>query len=111
MNIDVSNAHCGPRILFLDHVWLRVVCQTKTARTVAEPSSSPPGGGARFGRSRSESWGLAIGGRLADRPASPRDRARERKRPRGALAYLRRGGSRPSFPSLTLADVWPNTSP
>ena len=24
MNIDVSNAHCGPWIFFLDHTWLRV---------------------------------------------------------------------------------------
>lgn len=32
MNIDISNAHCGPRILFLDHSWLRVVSYTKTAR-------------------------------------------------------------------------------
>ena len=24
MNIDISNAHCGPRIQFLDHAWLRV---------------------------------------------------------------------------------------
>lgn len=33
MNIDISNAHCGPRILFLDHSWLRVVPITKTARS------------------------------------------------------------------------------
>lgn len=25
MNIDISNAHCGPRIQFPDHSWLRVV--------------------------------------------------------------------------------------
>lgn len=25
MNIDISNAHCGPRIQFPDHAWLRVV--------------------------------------------------------------------------------------
>lgn len=25
MNIDTSNAHCGPRIQFPDHAWLRVV--------------------------------------------------------------------------------------
>lgn len=29
MNIDISNAHCGPRIRFPDHAWLRVVQQTK----------------------------------------------------------------------------------
>lgn len=29
MNIDISNAHCGPRIRFPDHAWLRVVKQTK----------------------------------------------------------------------------------
>lgn len=32
MNIDISNAHCGPRILFPDHSWLRVVSISKTAR-------------------------------------------------------------------------------
>lgn len=45
MNIDISNAHCGPRILFPDHSWLRVVSISKTARfsrlreTTARPSS------------------------------------------------------------------------
>lgn len=29
MNIDISNAHCGPRIQFLDHAWLRVVHVTQ----------------------------------------------------------------------------------
>jgi len=29
MNIDISNAHCGPRIQFLDHAWLRVVIRYK----------------------------------------------------------------------------------
>lgn len=28
MNIDTSNAHCGPRIRFPDHAWLRVVYRT-----------------------------------------------------------------------------------
>lgn len=31
MNIDISNAHCGPRIQFLDHAWLRVVYVPYTA--------------------------------------------------------------------------------
>lgn len=31
MNIDISNAHCGPRIQFPDHAWLRVVYNIKTA--------------------------------------------------------------------------------
>jgi hypothetical protein len=31
MNNDISNAHCGPRILFLDHAWLRVVLYYQTA--------------------------------------------------------------------------------
>lgn len=35
MNIDISNAHCGPWILFLDHSWLRVVSISKTARDAA----------------------------------------------------------------------------
>lgn len=37
MNIDSSNAHCGPRILFPDHVWPRVVStvNTKTVRSSA----------------------------------------------------------------------------
>lgn len=30
MNIDISNAHCGPRILFPDHAWLRVRSTNKT---------------------------------------------------------------------------------
>ena len=34
MNIDISNAHCGPRILFLDRSWLRVVSISTTARRV-----------------------------------------------------------------------------
>lgn len=34
MNIDISNAHCGPWILFLDHSWLRVVYTRKTATYV-----------------------------------------------------------------------------
>lgn len=29
MNIDISNAHCGPRIQFPDHAWLRVVFITR----------------------------------------------------------------------------------
>lgn len=32
MNIDSSNAHCGPWILFLDHAWLRVDSISTTAR-------------------------------------------------------------------------------
>lgn len=32
MNIDISNAHSGPWILFLDHSWLRVVSISKTVR-------------------------------------------------------------------------------
>lgn len=35
MNIDISNAHCGPRILFLDHTWLRVVIKRKGALAAA----------------------------------------------------------------------------
>ena len=31
MNIDISNAHCGPRIQFPDHAWLRVVQTRHTA--------------------------------------------------------------------------------
>lgn len=30
MNIDISNAHCGPRIQFRDHAWLRVVLVPST---------------------------------------------------------------------------------
>ena len=30
MNIDISNAHCGPRIQFPDHAWLRVVLRQIT---------------------------------------------------------------------------------
>lgn len=38
MNIDISNAHCGPRIQFPDHAWLRVVsieahCLRRLARS------------------------------------------------------------------------------
>ena len=43
MNIDISNAHCGPRILFPDHSWLRVVPQYQTAgRTRARESRAAP---------------------------------------------------------------------
>lgn len=39
MNIDVSNAHCGPRILFPDHVWLRVV---SALHDCSVPASAAP---------------------------------------------------------------------
>lgn len=40
MNIDISNAHCGPRILFPDHSWLRVVYTYQTARRPRDRSAS-----------------------------------------------------------------------
>lgn len=43
MNIDISNAHCGPRIQFPDHAWLRVVLVTKDClrhRARARPPAS-----------------------------------------------------------------------
>lgn len=39
MNIDASNAHCGPRILFPDHVWLRVV---SVLNDCSDPDSRHP---------------------------------------------------------------------
>ena len=42
MNIDISNAHCGPRIQFLDHAWLRVVITYKRLlASVLRITSSP----------------------------------------------------------------------
>lgn len=38
MNIDISNAHCGPWILFLDHSWLRVVSIFMTVRSACQMS-------------------------------------------------------------------------
>lgn len=64
MNIDISNAHCGPRILFLDHSWLRVVSYTKTARFPpagnvgacwTRDATPPPPGGRRRGVPNRES--------------------------------------------------------
>lgn len=60
MNIDISNAHCGPRIQFPDHAWLRVVLipksclrlreRTLDARPVARDDAPP--------RSRPSSLGV-----------------------------------------------------
>lgn len=47
MNIDISNAHCGPRIQFPDHAWLRVVlvprnCLRREARTATTRQGASP---------------------------------------------------------------------
>ncbi|CAB0037846.1 unnamed protein product [Trichogramma brassicae] len=38
MNIDISNAHCGPRISFPDHAWLRVVYKNEPDCSLARES-------------------------------------------------------------------------
>ena len=59
MNIDISNAHCGPRIQFPDHAWLRVVFIPKDCL--------------RFFRERtSERWTLAWSRETTLRPRSVR---------------------------------------
>ena len=85
MNIDVSNAHCGPRILFPDHVWLRVVSNTYDC-LVPRSSPVPPPRGAegRPGPVVAERiWEFAgvVRPRLAaTQPASPRNtRASDKK--------------------------------
>lgn len=49
MNIDVSNAHCGPRILFPDHAWLRVAYIYATALPHSFAGRSA-GGNVLFGK-------------------------------------------------------------
>lgn len=46
MNIDVSNAHCGPWIKFPDHTWLRVgrlMASTAVFVQVANQAAWRPG--------------------------------------------------------------------
>ena len=93
MNIDISNAHCGPRILFLDHSWLRVVSYTKTARfpgALARARETPE----RVGRATRR---LPARGEAARRP-EPRERrtgkTRTRNdRPRRTAAAPARGSA------------------
>jgi len=50
MNIDISNAHCGPRIQFPDHAWLRVVLVPLNClrpKSAARPRRGRPENGAR----------------------------------------------------------------
>lgn len=65
MNIDISNAHCGPRIQFPDHAWLRVVSVPRNCL-----------------RARASSRRAA---RTSDVGRSPRLRARNS--PRGVWSY------------------------
>lgn len=85
MNIDTSNAHCGPRILFLDHSWLRVASTSQTARRRRRRRRAGPALGPRR-----SAQGRRFPKRSNDRqtrrtPASTRALhvPRSRKRPRG----------------------------
>lgn len=52
MNIDISNAHCGPRIQFPDHAWLRVVLVPRNClRPLSETKKRAAGVRAIVGRS------------------------------------------------------------
>lgn len=86
MNIDISNAHCGPRILFLDHSWLRVVSISKTARFSGSPS--PPGrlsSGERRSEMDARRVALRATRRLEPRQRAPRNLAFPKRRRLGVM--------------------------
>lgn len=61
MNIDISNAHCGPRILFPDHAWLRVVsvprdCLRRCCRSLVASTTTT-----EMTRAYERSWTFAEG--------------------------------------------------
>lgn len=58
MNIDISNAHCGPRIQFPDHAWLRVVYVPKDCLRVREIFARC-GGVFKIPARTSDSWTFA----------------------------------------------------
>lgn len=76
MNIDTSNAHCGPRIQFRDHAWLRVVLVPGTL--LASPAALPLRGAAR-GRT-SDRWTLARSRAVETTRVSPPGRRPKRER-------------------------------
>lgn len=75
MNIDISNAHCGPRIQFPDHAWLRVVLVTTHC---LRPRASPTRGlcGPAYGAVTAYERSLDVRPAVRDNETPSRERVR-----------------------------------
>lgn len=79
MNIDISNAHCGPRIQFPDHAWLRVVSVNQKLLAPAARPRRRTSDRWTFARNRASSQ-MNVRSRVAKRPT---ERGGLRRRMRG----------------------------
>lgn len=79
MNIDISNAHCGPRIQFPDHAWLRVVLVPRNCLRLCAPGQRGPFAQTAYERSLDVRPRRAVprGGPLASSEITPRKRKSE----------------------------------
>ena len=119
MNIDISNAHCGPRIQFPDHAWLRVVltkahCLRRRARARGSASRSTRTCRARARRAALYAQATAYERSLDVRPRE--DGAREKTAPR--FSTIPKGwrreraiaGRRRPSPGVVRNDGWESES-
>lgn len=104
MNIDISNAHCGPRIQFRDHAWLRVVLVPVTL--LAPSRRGPPGPPVAYERSLDVRPAVRRG-----RRASPRASSEMREETHGREPYAEEGGRWLRERDTMRADVYIRVAP